>query len=146
MERLDNIPTSIAVRAILLDENNRVLLVKRAKGVFAEDKWCLPGGKPNPDENMADAVERKTKEEVAISFEPRYVGGFENPDVSNGARWFTHYFEGKVPEDYMGLGLNEEENSEVGFFSEGELGLLDIAFDHRQVLEVYFSGSYFPSE
>lgn len=138
MERLDNIPTKIAVRAILLDENNRVLLVKRAKGVFAEDKWCLPGGKPNPDEEMIDAVKRETMEEVSISFEPRYVIGVENPDVSTGAKWFTHYFEGRIPEDYMGLGLNEEENQAVAFFSAGELVLLDIAFDHREILEEYF--------
>jgi mutator protein MutT len=139
LERLEKLPRKIAVRAILLEETNHVLLVKRAEGTYAEGKWCLPGGKVDSGEGKVAAVRRETFEEIGIDFKPDYFKGIENPDVSSGVKWLTHYFVGKIPEDYQGDGLNLRENSAVAFWSEGELNLLDIAFDHKEVLEEFFN-------
>jgi mutator protein MutT len=137
VERLDNIPTQIAVRAILISDERKVMLTKRAPGTYEEGKWCLVGGKPDKGEKLEDAVVRETGEEVGIIFTPSsYYAEIENPDISSGQRWITHYFIGNI--DALPKQLQETEVSEVDFFSQAELQEIDIAFDHRDVLTRYF--------
>jgi 8-oxo-dGTP diphosphatase len=139
MERLDDIPTRIAVRAILINSEGKVLLTKRAPGTFEEGKWCLVGGKPDEGENLETGVTRETLEEVGVNFTPTsYYGEIDNPDTSSGQRWITHYFTGEI--DNLPTKLGEREISEVGFFSSSELQEIDVAFDHRAVLTEYFEG------
>ena len=137
MERSNNIPTQIAVRAILINSEGKVMLTKRAPGGYEEGKWCLVGGKPDEGEKLEEAVARETKEEVGVIFAPSsYYAEIENPDTSSGQRWITHYFVGNT--DALPTQLQDTEVSEVDFFSQVELQEIDIAFDHKDVLMQYF--------
>jgi len=66
MEKENEIPVRVVVRLILLDEEGRVLLARRAKGTVEEGKWCLVGGKPDSGETKLEAIKRETEEEIGL--------------------------------------------------------------------------------
>lgn len=52
--------------SVLVIDNDRVLLGKRAQGSFEEGKWCLPCGFIEFDEDFLTAAFRETKEETGL--------------------------------------------------------------------------------
>lgn len=58
----------VGVGAVILDENNRILLVLRKKAPEA-GSWSLPGGKVDYMETIEVAVRREIKEELGIDIE-----------------------------------------------------------------------------
>lgn len=56
-------PRTLGVRAIVLDENDRVALVRHTYG----DQWHLPGGGVKKGESFETALHRELKEEIALS-------------------------------------------------------------------------------
>lgn len=136
-EKLKKLPVQIAVRAIIINSQQEVMLIKRALGTFEEGKWCLVGGKPDEGEDLDKAIARETKEEVGAEFILSHYAEVENPDTSTGVRWITHYFVGQT--ETIPNQLQANEVSEVAFFSQAELNSLDIAFDHKDVLIQFYS-------
>ncbi len=134
MEKENEIPVRVVVRLILLDEEGRVLLARRAKGTVEEGKWCLVGGKPDSGETKLEAIKRETEEEIGLVFEPTFYREILNPDTSMGSRWNTFYFGGRVESKAVLGEIDTREISEIGFFSEEELAELDIALDHKEVI------------
>lgn len=63
-------PWSMAVKAVILDNSGRCLLLRRstANKHFA-GKWEWPGGKVDPGEDFAAAVLRETQEEAGLDIE-----------------------------------------------------------------------------
>ena len=55
-------PRTIGVRAVLLDQDNRIALVRHTY----TDQWYLPGGGVKKGESTAAAIARELAEEVAI--------------------------------------------------------------------------------
>ncbi len=81
------------VRAFIIDNAQRVLLVKRGPG-FEEGKWCVPGGKLNHFfEDPKEAVKREVMEEVGLYYNPCTFGiGYE--DDGKRFAYPTLYFGG----------------------------------------------------
>jgi 8-oxo-dGTP diphosphatase len=59
---------AIGVGAVLLDKQNRVLLIKRGTAP-AIGLWSIPGGRLEPGESLADACRREVVEETGIGIE-----------------------------------------------------------------------------
>jgi len=59
----------IAVGAVVLDANDRVLLIRRAKPPAA-GKWSVPGGKVKHGETLQKACAREVREETGIAIAP----------------------------------------------------------------------------
>lgn len=135
-EKINKLPIKVAVRAIIVNDEQEVMLIKRALGTFEGDKWCLVGGKPDGNEDLTNAATRETQEEVGLQLPLIHYAEIENPDTSTGAKWITHYFVGNL--NVLPSQLNPREVSEVAFFSQAELEKLDIAFDHKNVLLGFF--------
>lgn len=55
-----------AVRVIVLDEQGRVLIVKRRRTAYGEGAWCLPGGKVDYGQTVAEAVVAELREETGL--------------------------------------------------------------------------------
>lgn len=137
MERSKDIPVKVAVRAIVLNSEYKVLLTKRAFSDYEGGRWCLPGGKPDKEEDTVKAAERELLEEVGIETSLDYYKEINNPDTRTGAKWVTHYFVGHS--NIIPTNLQEEEVSETGYYSKDEIMQLDIAFDHKAVLIEFFN-------
>ena len=123
------------VRAIILDEQGRVLLGKRAQGKGA-GTWALIGGKPDGNETPEKTIIREVKEELGIEFDPHFY--LEELDKESFPRefWDVRYFEGGFEGK---ISLNEE-NSEIMFVSLEDLDNFEIAFDHKELLIKFFKG------
>jgi len=57
----------IAIRAILQDPQDRILLLKRANSEYGEGQWCLPGGKLDYGDTPEHTVEKELKEETGLT-------------------------------------------------------------------------------
>ena len=82
---MTNKPYSLAVKAIMHDEDGRCLLIRRSavNRRFA-GRWEWPGGKVDPGEDFAHAVVREAKEETGLDVEITGLAGathFEMPAV-----------------------------------------------------------------
>jgi 8-oxo-dGTP pyrophosphatase MutT (NUDIX family) len=60
-----------AVRALVLDPEDRVLLVRFVNPDTGEEFWTTPGGGVDPDETMDAAIRRELREET----------GLDDPDI-----------------------------------------------------------------
>ena len=140
MEKWSDLPTQIAVRAIITNNKGAVLLTRRPQNDYEGDKWCLAGGKPKEDEDIGSAILREVVEEIGITPILIYYAEIENPNTESGVRWRTHYFIGET--DKLPSQLQNEEVSEVGFFSQDDIQRMDsIAFDHKDVIARFFVDS-----
>lgn len=75
---------NIAQMAAIVNED-RVLALKfnNYEELDVEDKWVLPGGRPDVGENVLDALKREVKEETGLEvdvLDPIHVNNFENVD------------------------------------------------------------------
>lgn len=57
------------VGAVVLDEDNRILLVRRGKPPLAGE-WSLPGGALELGERLEDGIRREVREETGLDVEP----------------------------------------------------------------------------
>ena len=58
-----------AARALVLDPDDRVLLVRFVNPDTGEEFWTTPGGGIKPDESMQDAIRRELREETGLDAE-----------------------------------------------------------------------------
>lgn len=73
-------PTStepLVVLGIVLDSNNRVLLIRRSQ----QDRWIFPGGQSEPGESQEETVVREVIEETGVECQPlALIGRRTHPD------------------------------------------------------------------
>jgi len=121
-------------RAIITNLEGRVLLGKRQRGMGV-NLYALIGGKPDKSESIKDAVIREVKEETGLDFNPiLFLEEFDSISVP-GETWLVTYFTGTASGE---LKLKEDEVIDVVYVSEKELNNINIAFDHKEILENYF--------
>lgn len=65
MQNSKQIPPSIGVAAVVLNNNGQVLLIKRGQPP-AQGLWSIPGGKQEPGESMVEACRREVLEETGV--------------------------------------------------------------------------------
>lgn len=118
----------ITAGSIIIDDNKRILLVKRAsdKKLFP-NSWSFPGGKLEEWESLEEAVVREVKEETwldLVSFE-KYSSTGHTPQ---NTRSINHLYIGKaewvlIPE------------TEAKWYSYDEIKWLEIAFHQTEIIE-----------
>jgi 8-oxo-dGTP diphosphatase len=119
----------VVTRAIILDEDMNVLMGKRADDP-GKNKWALVGGKPDGDEHLYEAIVREVAEELGMEF----VGVKFHSAIRNN-NWRTYFFTGQIVGQ---TSFDPKEILEVRYVSREELSQLDIAFDHKEILEDFF--------
>ena len=122
-------------RAIIVNEEGKVLLGKREHGMGV-NQYALIGGKPDGDETLAEAIVREVKEEIGLDFRPKsYLQLIDDYSVP-GEEWLVEYFTGDADGDLI---LKEDEVLDIVFVSKEDLDSFSIAFNHREILEGFFS-------
>ncbi len=82
---------AVGVAAVVLDENNRILLGLRNRG-RKSGLWCIPCGYVDYEEDIYDAVVREFKEETNLDVEVERLldvhSNFFYPDKHSVGIWF----------------------------------------------------------
>jgi 8-oxo-dGTP pyrophosphatase MutT (NUDIX family) len=127
--------------ALILDTaGERVLLTRRADN----GRWCLPGGRLDPGESVAEACVREVLEETGLEVEVvRLIGLYSSPDLlveyadGNRRQIVAAHFLVRVLGGSLGL---SDETTEYGYFSRAELEALDLMEHHRPRIADSFAG------
>lgn len=123
-------------RALITDESGmRLLLAKRADHDEGAGLWCAFGGKIDDGESPEDAVIRETEEEAGL-----ILKGVQLYDQHANEGWLTYFYEASATGELV---LNLSENSEAAYFSEDELGGIEIAFDHFDIYKGFLRSRQF---
>ena len=113
------------VRAIILNEENKMLLVKQHHE--GKDIWMVPGGGIEDNESSREAAVREVKEETGLDIEvEKLVWHVE--EVSDRGQRFVDFFLGKVVGGVLELGEDPE------FDEEGQV-LREVKFMSREEIK-----------
>jgi ADP-ribose pyrophosphatase YjhB (NUDIX family) len=119
--------------AVIFDSaHEKVLLTRRADNGL----WCIPGGRAESGETVAEACEREVWEETGLKVRvKRLVGVYSDPhqlivfpDASK-AFIVALCFEAKVIGGELGL---SDETTEVGYFSFSEIDAMPMMGKHKE--------------
>jgi 8-oxo-dGTP diphosphatase len=130
-ERRNPLPTV----DIIIRYMDGIILIKRKNPPFG---WALPGGFVDYGESLEEAAVRDAREETALAVTllkqfHTYSDRSRDPRQHTISTVFIAQASGKAEAG--------DDAAELGFF--GEDTLPDImAFDHKQILNDYFSGRY----
>lgn len=130
----------ITVRAaadILLVENRKVLLVKRAVEPF-KGSWVLPGGHMDAEETFEETAVREMQEETGLEVEvEQLVGVYSDPNRDPRGRVVSACFAVKRTGGELEPGTDA---GEAKWFPLDDLPAL--GFDHSQMIEDYKKSRY----
>jgi len=123
-----------AVAGIIV-RGGKILLTKRSSLLVDGGKWCLPGGGTEKWEKSIDAVKREIREEVGLkSIDAKFL--FVHEEILKRLNLNANVFVFEVKTD--GKIKTNWEVSEYDWFTKFEIDKLDIAFNHRDILNKYF--------
>lgn len=124
----------LAVDAII-ETDGGIVLIKRKN---PPSGWAIPGGFVDYGETLEDAVIREAKEETGLDITIiRQFHSYSDPKRDPRHHTVTTMFIASA----TGIPVAADDAQEAGVFTRDNLPA-DLAFDHRQVLEDYFSGKY----
>jgi len=122
------------VDIIIEMEAEGVVLIKRKNPPFG---WAIPGGFVDYGESLEEAAVREAKEETSLDVDLlRQFHTYSSPDRDPRHHTITTVYIAKA----KGKPEAMDDALEIGIFTESTLPE-EIAFDHRQILEDYFSAT-----
>jgi len=62
----------LSAHAIITNSENEILVLKQT---YRDHRWGLPGGSPEPGENLKEALIRECKEELGLDVTIKYLSG-----------------------------------------------------------------------
>jgi mutator protein MutT len=127
----------IAVRAIITDGQNRVLILKRANTKYCPGMWNLPGGKVEFNETLEAAVAAEINEETGLT--ARDITFFTYLDNLPGDQDFPHYVSMFFTCKATGTILLNKESSDYRWIGAGEITAYTIAFRNEEAMGLFFS-------
>jgi 8-oxo-dGTP diphosphatase len=128
------IPT---IDAIIHNEKNQILLIKRKNNPFM-NHLSLPGGFINHGEKVEDALKREVKEEVSLDIEPlEILGVYSDPSRDPRDHIMSIAFICLTVDNLKGEAGDDA--SEIYWKNLNEIDTLNLAFDHKMILEDYLN-------
>ncbi len=122
------------VDAIIEDGKGNIVLVKRKYPPF-KDFYAFPGGFVNEDENAKHAVKREAKEETNLDVKIiDKIGYYDEEGRDPRGNIHTTVYKCIVVGDVSQM-RSGDDSKEVELVPIKDLKTLDLAFDHRKILE-----------
>ncbi len=119
----------------IIEINGGILLIKRKN---PPPGWAIPGGFVDYGETLEDAATREAKEETGLDIQlVRQFHTYSAPGRDPRHHTVSTIFIAKAD----GMPKAGDDAKEVGIFTRDTLPE-NLAFDHRQILEDYFTGKY----
>ena len=117
---------------IIIEIDNGIILIKRKNPQYG---WAIPGGFVDYGESLESAAIREAKEETGLNIENlRQFHTYSQPGRDPRGHTISTVFIAKC----IGTPKASDDAAEIGVFAKDNLPE-DIAFDHRKILEDYFS-------
>lgn len=128
----------VTVGVIAVNKNNQVLLVKRASNIIRGNKYSVPGGFLDRNENTREAALRELKEEAGYEGKILYLFYLnDSPFRPKEDRQNVDII--YVAEVIGGKEKKDKEVTGVHWFFQKELPPEEeFAFDHRGIIESFF--------
>jgi ADP-ribose pyrophosphatase YjhB (NUDIX family) len=120
---------------LIIEYNRRIVLIKRKN---PPEGWALPGGFVEYGESLEAAAVREAKEETGLEVELlRQFHTYSDPKRDPRHHTITTVFIAKA----KGKAIAGDDAKEIDVFTKDTLPE-QIAFDHRDIINDYFSGRY----
>ena len=120
---------------IIIDIAGKIVLIKRKN---PPSGWAIPGGFIDYGESAEAAARREAKEETGLDItELRQFHTYSEPDRDPRQHTLSVVFVAKA----RGRPRACDDAADIGLFDRETLPE-KLAFDHRQILDDYFSGRY----
>jgi 8-oxo-dGTP diphosphatase len=129
--------TVAAIITRYVNEQDEVLLTRRGYPPY-KGNWCLPGGHIDEYETAERAIIREVREEIGLTFEPRFFSYFDEIIPEKNIHAVVLTFDGPATGD---LHAQPGEVLEMAWFSISECSNESLAFHHNQILDNYFNSS-----
>lgn len=97
MQNMDEIVLRVAMKAVIFNDDGKVLIVKESVA-YSEgtqiNKYGLPGGRIEIGENHLDGLKREVREEVGLNVEPVFpvMTGEWHPDIKGVKHQIIAFF------------------------------------------------------
>lgn len=78
--------------AVIVSQEGRFLLARKKPGLANGGQWEFPGGKVEPEESPAQALERELKEELELTSEVPYIPLLQYSWVDSSRTIHFHFF------------------------------------------------------
>lgn len=126
----------LAVRAVICNDKNEILLLKRDNTDYCPGCWNLPGGKVDYNETAEVALIHEIKEETSMDVrKARFLFYLDNlPDEESDLHFVTLIFHAEVDGT---LKINGE-SSDYSWVSQEKLSDYRIAFSNDKVMRRYW--------
>jgi 8-oxo-dGTP diphosphatase len=112
---------------------DQVLLTRRNVAPF-KGQWCIPGGHIDRYEPARAAVLREAREETGLEFDAHFMGFFDEIIPDHGIHAVVLAFYGEACGEPI---LQEAEVQEIRWFTLDEARELELAFDHKTILNAF---------
>ena len=124
---------------VIVFQDNKILLVKRAENLPEGGKWGLPGGFMDRDETLVDAARREVREETGYEInEVKLIRVIDNPQSPREDRQNVTFIYSTNSAKKVAEG--DEESSEVRWFTVDELpSEKEFAYDHFAEIQRFLS-------
>ena len=135
MKSSRNVRNPLPTADLIIEVNEGIILIKRKN---PPEGWALPGGFVDYGESVESAAVREAKEETGLDAELiRQFHTYSDPKRDPRHHTITTVFIAKA----QGYGVAGDDAKEIGVFRRDNLPEM-IAFDHRDILNDYFTGRY----
>jgi ADP-ribose pyrophosphatase YjhB (NUDIX family) len=126
----------LVVRLILVDQQGKILLLKRAKSGYGGGCWCLPGGKVDYGETVEDTVRKELFEETSLGCDSAKFLFYQDslPETDRGMHCFNLYFECT----WNGMVKLNEESTDYAWIERQDMDKYQIAFKNDLALKEYW--------
>jgi 8-oxo-dGTP diphosphatase len=128
--------TRVAVRAIIRDSTNRVLIIKRGNTKYGNNRWCLPGGKVDFNVTVIENLENEIKEETSLDcLSHRFLFYLDTlPSEDSDMHFVSLVFQCEVSGE---IKLNDESKA-FAWVAPNEMQKFDFVFDTDRALERFW--------
>lgn len=101
------------IRAILMDKNNNLVLIKRIKP--DKEYWVFPGGGVEDEETLEQALIRECKEELGVKVEMGELCLEKIIERENGENEQEYFYIARLIEGELGTGEGPEFDQDGGY-------------------------------
>jgi ADP-ribose pyrophosphatase YjhB (NUDIX family) len=132
----DNVIFTIFDSTLYLLLIQRSLTTNEGTANIEGGKWALPGGFIDPDETAYDSALRELKEETGIeNIHVKHFATYEKEGRDPRGWMITNAHYAILPSHYLDSRTAGDDAMDVKLFPIDELENMEIAFDHRQIIE-----------